>query len=176
MTSRRLFALSAALAPLALASCAVLGEQKPPPPCPPVYILADAGQITKYREGPGRDLTDVEAEVELVGFKGECGYDEKGANLSLELVFGATRGPADSDSKVEVEYFVAVPLYHPAPEAKAVFPLTITFPEGANYIRHYDEAVSLQVPVKDGDVIQKYEIYLGFQATPEQLERNRKAR
>ncbi|MGE5475413.1 MAG: hypothetical protein ACM3Q1_02060 [Bacteroidales bacterium] len=164
--------LAVALLPLVLASCSVFGK-KETPPCPPVYILADAGKLTKFRPGPGRDLTDVEYEAEIQGFTGGCKYDEKGALIDLQVSFSVKRGPADTDHKAEFNYFVAVPLYYPSPDAKAEFATTVPFPEGTNYVRYTDEEVVLRVPVKDKDLISKYEIYLGFQETPEELNRNR---
>lgn len=175
MISRKLVPFAALASVAVLASCSVL-DKKVPPPCPPIYILADTSTITKYREGKGRDLTDVEFEAEISGYKGECSYDEKGATVDIEVILSAKRGPADVDRKAQMEYFVAIPMYYPSPQAKAVFPVTIPFPEGANHVKHYDEAVSLRIPVKDGDVIQKYEIYLGFQTNAEELERNRRAK
>ena len=173
----RRFALSAAalLALPFLASCSVL-EKKAPPPCPPIYLLGDAAQLTKYKPGRGRDLTDIEFQAEIQGYTGECGYDEKGAIVELQVTFNLIRGPADDDRKAAFEYFLAVPLYYPAPEAKAVFPIEATFPEGGNYTRHTDETVVMRIPVKDKDIIQKYEIYLGFQTSAAELEANRKAR
>lgn len=164
--------LAAALLPLALASCSVF-QKKETPPCPPVFILGDASKLTKFRPGPGRDLTDVMYEAEIQGYTGGCTYDEKGAMIDLQVSFMVKRGPADTGHKADFSYFVAVPLYYPSPDAKAEFATTVTFPEGQNYVRYTDEEVVMRVPVKDKDVISKYEIYLGFQATPEELDRNR---
>ncbi len=167
--------IAVAAAALALASCSVF-EKKEPPPCPPIYILGDAGNVTKYREGPGRDLTDVEVEAEILGFQGGCVYDENGAEVELEVLMNVKRGPADTDRVANLDYFVAIPRYFPAPEAKAVFAVAVQFPEGANYVRFRDEAVTMRVPVKDKDDVNNYEIYIGFQTTPEELERNRQGR
>lgn len=164
--------VAAALLPLALASCSVF-QKKEPPPCPPIYILADAGKLTKYRAGSGRDLTDVEYDAEILGYTGGCKYDEKGAIVDLQVSFALKRGPADTDHQAEFSYFVAIPHYYPAPDAKAEFLTTVTFPQGTNYVRYTDEEVVMRVPVKDKDVIGKYEIYLGFQETQEELDRNR---
>lgn len=164
--------VAVALLPLALASCSVFGK-KEPPPCPPVYILADAAKLTKFRPGPGRDLTDVEFEGEIVGFTGGCKYDEKGAVIDLQVSFDLKRGPANSDRKADFSYFVAIPYFYPSPEAKAEFATSVAFPEGANYVKYTDEEVVMRIPVKDKEIINKYEIYLGFQETQEELNRNR---
>lgn len=165
--------IAAALLPLALASCSVIGGKKEQPPCPPVYILGDAGKLTKFRPGPGRDLTDVLYEAEIVGFTGGCQYDDKGAVVDLQVSFAVKRGPADVTRKADFSYFVAIPHFYPSPDAKAEFATSVAFPEGNNYVRYTDEEVVMRVPVRDKDVISKYEIYLGFQETPEELDRNR---
>lgn len=164
--------VAAFLLPLVLASCSVF-QKKEIPPCPPVYILADAGKLTKFRPGAGRDLTDVEFEAEVQGYTGGCTYDEKGALVDLQVNFVVKRGPADTDRKAEFSYFAAIPHFYPAPEAKAEFPVTVEFPEGTNYVKFTDEEVVMRVPVKDKDIINKYEIYLGFQQSTEELDRNR---
>lgn len=175
MTRRLALSAVALVALPLLASCSVL-DKKTPPPCPPVYILGDAASLTKYKPGRGRDLTDIEFQAEIQGYSGDCVYDDKGALVELQVIFNLTRGAADDDRKASFEYFLAVPLYYPAPEAKAVFPVEVSFSEGSNYARHTDETVTMRIPVKDKDIIQKYEIYLGFQTSAAELDANRKAR
>jgi len=172
---RALRPLAAALLPLALASCSVFSK-KETPPCPPVYILSDASKLTKFRPGPGRDLTDVEFEAEIVGFSGGCKYDEKGAIVDLQVTFDVKRGPADTNRKADFTYFVAIPYFYPSPGAKAEFPTQVSFPEATNYVKFTDEEVVMRVPVKDKDLVDKYEIYLGFQETQEELNRNRQGK
>jgi hypothetical protein len=168
-------AAAALAAPIVLSGCSVF-QKKTLPPCPPIYILADASTLTKYRPGPGRDLTDVEAEAEIVGFKGNCSYDANGAEVTIQVSVDAKRGPANASRKATLPYFVAIPYFYPKPEAKAVFPLTVEFPEGVSDVRVTDEEVTLRIPVKDQEIIDKYEIFLGFQETEEELEHNRRLR
>ncbi|MCA1909121.1 MAG: hypothetical protein LDL39_12245 [Magnetospirillum sp.] len=175
MTRRFAPVVAALMALPFLASCSVL-EKKEPPPCPPIYLLGDTASLTKYKPGKGRDLTDIEFQAEIQGYTGQCSYDEKGAIVEVQVIFNLTRGAADDDRKAKFDYFIAIPLYYPSPEAKAVFPVEVTFSEGSNYARHTDETVTMRVPVKDKDVIQKYEIYLGFQTSADELESNRKAK
>jgi hypothetical protein len=176
MTLRFARLLAAVIAaPIVLSGCSIF-QKKVPPPCPPIYILSDAATITRYRPGPGRDLTDVVAEAEIVGFKGDCSYDDKGAEVSLQVGITAKRGPANTSSSTDLAYFVAIPKFYPKSEAKAVFPITLKFPEGASSVRYTDEEVVMRIPVKNHEIIDQYEIYLGFQTSPEELEMNRKTR
>ena len=136
--ARLLFLVLAA--PLVLSGCDALSrvKGKVAPPCPPVYIMSDTATITKYKEGRGRDLTDVEVEAEVVGFKGECVYNDKGGEISLQLSFDARRGPAAVGRKVDLTYFVAIPKFYPAPESKAIFTYPVSFQESADEIRVSD--------------------------------------
>ncbi len=167
--------VAAALLPLALASCSVF-QKTEIPPCPPVYILGDASTLTKFRPGPGRDLTDVEFEAEITGYQGGCKYDSKGAEVDLQVTFTVKRGPGNPGDTADFSYFAAIPYFYPSAEAKAEFPVSVTFPSGTNYVKYTDGEVVLRIPVKDKDVIDNYDVYLGFQATPEELERNRQGR
>lgn len=171
----RLMAFALA-APLALSGCSngLLQPKKAPPPCPPIYILADAAKVTKFRPGTGIDLTDVELEAEIVAFKGNCSYDDKGAIVEIQVGFDVKRGPANASREAELTYFVAIPKFYPAPEAKAVFTVPVAFPPGMDQARTTDNDVVMRIPVKDKDVINDYEIYLGFQMSPQELENNRR--
>ncbi len=163
-------------APLVLSGCDSMSrlKGKVAPPCPPVYIMSDAAKITKYRSGGGRDLTDVEMEGEVVAFKGGCVYDDKGGEVSLQLGFELRRGPAAKGRTLDVTYFVAVPKFYPAPEAKGVFTFPVTFPDTADRIRVTDEEVTMRLPVRTKELIDNYEIYIGFQLSSEELEANRR--
>lgn len=180
MTPRclRLFALALA-APLALSGCTSFSEafsKTKPPPCPPIYILSDTATITKFRPGGGRDLTDVELEAEITGYKGSCSYNEKGAAVEIQVGMNVKRGPANTTRAGELSYFIAIPKFYPAPAAKAVFTVPINFPEGMDQARVNDEDVVMHIPVKDKDVVNNYEIYIGFQTSPDELEMNRRTK
>ena len=172
LTARPLVA-SLALLPL-LAGCA---KDKEIPPCPPVYILSDTSHVTHFRPGPGHDLTDVDIEAEIIGFHGECGFKPRAEGgdvlVSLQVALDVKRGPANTSRKANLDYFVAIPTFFPQPQAKMVFPIAVEFPEGINEVRRVDEPVALTIPVKSHDVINNYEVYLGFQTTADELERNR---
>ncbi len=60
--------LASALALLALAGIAgaCSSKEKPQAACPAGLIPADSATVTKFRDGPGRDLTDVVSEAEIV--------------------------------------------------------------------------------------------------------------
>jgi hypothetical protein len=159
---------------MSLAGCSLFSSKKPLPPCPPVLILSDAARITKFRPGPGRDLTDVESEAEIIAFTGGCTQDAKGITMDLQLGFDVKRGPAAQGRTTELTYFIAIPKFYPEEQAKAVFTLPVTFPAGVDQARVTDDQVTLRIPMQPKDTVDDYLIYLGFQTTPEELEMNRR--
>jgi hypothetical protein len=151
-------------------------KKEPAKPCPSVAMAADTANLTQFKPGPGRDITDVDVEAEIISFVGSCGYKKDTVELTLQLVIAATRGPANTSRKVEFAYFIAVPAFFPAPAAKEVLPVSIEFPEGMNQVRYRDGEVTMTIPLQPGELADKYEVYVGMQLTPAQLEYNRQIR
>lgn len=166
-------ALTALAALAALAGCTTA---EAPASCPEVLILGDAERITKFAEGRGGEVADVEAEAALVGFKGQCRKVEGGLEVALKVALEAQRGPADRDGVVDLAYFVAVPDFYPSPRAKSVFPVRLTFPSNASRMSLVDDEVVMRIPLDPGASAATHPIYIGFQLSAEQLDLNRQRR
>lgn len=162
-----------------LMALAVLGGcssfKKTPPPCPRISILADAAEMTKFRENGGRDLTDVELMAEIQSYRGYCTYDLESEQMTVTLQVGlnAKRGPAIEGNSSSLSYFVAMPVFYPKDEAKRVVPMKIDFPEGVSGIQVTDDELFITFPLHDFDKIDAYEIFLGLQLDRDQLDYNR---
>lgn len=169
-TSRAGAALALALA---VAGCGMF-DRRPAPPCPPVLVVKEASKLTLYREGPGRDVTDVLFEGQVVDFRGGCEWNRARTEVDLEIrvAFDVQRGPANRDRRASFRYFVAIPAFHPAPEGKRVFLHEVAFPENVARLRSGD-TVRLRIPIAKGKTWEDYPVYIGFQLTPEQAERLR---
>src|SRR5690606_17495433 len=142
-----------------LASCAVLlgacaDKPKAGLACPPVSILGDADRVTVYRPGPGRDLSDIAYEAQIVSFEGACTYIaankdmEKASKyhevtLSLRPRFRITPGPALAERRVTFSYFVAMPDFYPAPEGRADFSRTVDIPATRTPVELVDSEIQL---------------------------------
>ena len=165
----------ALLAGLALLSACSSNEDKPQLSCPTVLILADAEHFTQFRPGRGRDVTDIIAEGDIIGFKGSCEPGKKNATIemTLSVSFSLTRGAANSDGVVNFPYFVAVPGMYPDPAGKAVMPSTVQFPGNLSKVRYSDEEVQLSLPLSLGQSGASYEVIIGFQLDEDQLAYNR---
>ena len=171
---------------LLLSACNVTQSLKPfkksgsvLPACPTVKILQDADKITVYRDGPGRDITDILHEAKLTGFMGECEYiGEDGVFteviVSLRVKFNLMRGPAEKKRFASLQYFVAIPEFFPAPEGKKQFSRRVGFPAGRNNVTFIDDYVEIRIPISKDRKGPGSRIYIGFELTRDQLNLNRR--
>lgn len=172
-----------AVAGLALTVSACSLAQKDDPSggqaCPQVRIDRDTAKMTVFRDGPGRDLTDVVYTVEIADYTGDCTFvkdKEKGTtiNMRMKVLFAISKGPAETAPDNKMDYFVAIPAFYPATSAKQVMPVQFKYPQ-TNVVTMMvrDEEVRLTLPLKDMKT-KDMPVYIGFQLTPDQLAYNRR--
>lgn len=173
---------AAAILVLAVSGCTMFEEEEPPPPCPRISILGDASTLTRFRPGPGRDLTDVLYEGVVSRVSGTCVYadDGKGADRALSMkvtvVIEAARGPANRDGRAAFPYFVGITDSLRNVLNKQRFSVTMVFPGNRTRLVITDNPVVLEIPVKAGQSGQDFEIFVGFQLSRADLDYNRRAR
>lgn len=166
--------VAAILSPFLLLGCS-LTEKENPAPCPRISILSDASKLIRFRPGQGRDVTDVELQAEIISFKGACAYDmdKRQMKLTMQIGIDALRGPAAKSKSYDIGYFIAMPLFFPKTEAKQIMPVALAFPDETNHVRYTDEEVSVTFPISDFKKLDGYQVILGFQLDPAQLDYNR---
>lgn len=167
---------------LALAGCsslAALTGAPPPPPCPSVSVLKDAATVTRFVPGGGQDLIDVVNEGEITGYDLTCEYDtdkktkagEVAITLGLHIL--ATRGPADRQRQAPFRYFIAITDPDRNVLGKQVFDIAVSFTGNATAIPVRDEPVPMKIPLAVGKTGRDFEIFTGFQLTPDEVNYNR---
>jgi hypothetical protein len=142
------------------------------PPCPRPAILRDANDLFRYR-GAGRDITDNVLEGRITSINGSCKRDGPNAvaatiNVGIEL----TRGAAATSRVADIAYFVAVSEGDRVLD-KQVFQLRAQFPENTDRVRLAGDSVDLRLPVTDKKTAAAYQVTVGFQLTPAELQVNR---
>jgi hypothetical protein len=168
---------AAGLTALLLAACS--GNQQPPPACPDVKVLQDAATITKFGDGEGRDLIDVDYEGAIVDATGSCDYDvddDTGeGNLAAEMrvLMQIGRGPANRDRKADIGYFIAITDKDRNILNREAFHGTVEFIGNRNRLNWTDEPVYLNIPLTKGKVGEDFLIFVGFTLSPEQVQYNR---
>lgn len=164
------------IAPLLLLAIAPLAAcNRTPPPCPKVSIISDGATVTRFREGTGRDLTDVTAQGQIVDVAVACDYDRRGVDVALQVAIAAVRGPADRSRVAEFDYFVAVADPQRNILAKEVFRVGFRFPQNEQRVGTVEE-IEPRIPLKARADGVDYQIVVGFQLTPEEIEWNRTQR
>jgi hypothetical protein len=143
--------------------------------CPQAVIPADSAKITRFRDGPGRDMTDVVSEGEILDILVQCKYDKKSVNVDLQVALGSTRGPADRSKVTEYDYFVAVVDPEQNILTKEPFRVRFEFKDNQTKLGSIEE-LEPRLPLKDVMKGPDYQILIGFQLTPEELAWNRDQR
>jgi hypothetical protein len=141
--------------------------------CPDVSILAAANRVVLFRTGTGRDIIDVIAEAEIGNLRATCEFDDGAVDVEATFDIVATRGPVVSTEEIRFEYFAAVVGPDDRVLAKRVFSSDVRFVEGARRVGATEQTAQ-RIPLGSPDVpASRYQVLVGFQLTPDQLEYNR---
>lgn len=178
--SLRHFRRSAWLVPLLLAALAGCGKSDKnafAPACPRAAILADAADLLRFRDGGGRDLTDLVMTGRILGLNGACQPGDTARELatSAQVSFQVTRGPAMTGREADVSVFVAVSEGDEILDKK-LFPVHVTFPPNIDTVRLTTDAIPMTLPISPEKSGAAYALTTGFQLTPAELEVNRAQR
>jgi len=177
-TGPRAVALVGAL--LVLAAACTTPEQDLPPPCPKASIVEEASRLVRYKEGPGRDLIDIDFQGEIVSLKGECvtKYDEdtdlETVDMTVEMDFRLSRGAANRSRQAAFEYFVAIMDSDGEVMEKQTFAFATEFTANRTTVIDNDKPIELHIPVARDKYGEDYFVYTGFQLSREELEDNRR--
>lgn len=186
---RRAFALSALA--LGLSACTAfqnLTDKISDPivlKCPDYWVIADAASVVKFKDGPGRDLVDVDFEGKIVGVELGCLSDidrrSKTGTMEVDVTLRmvASRGPANRGRKARFDYFIRVldPDFEPGPDKKPLMAedlvVVIDFPGNKTRIRFRTPPFTMVLPITPKWPSRYYRIFAGFKLTREELQFNR---
>jgi hypothetical protein len=158
-----------------LAACTSLQRNKyEDVPCPRIATIANADKITQFREGAGRDLTDVEYTAAIVDQIATCYYEDNAAEVSLRLGFQIARGPADDDRVANIDYWVAVLNPQGDIMGRQRFNSAYEFRNNRTQLVAVEE-LTQRIPLDDPKNGVNYRVIFGFILTPEELEYNKRA-
>lgn len=165
-----------AVAAAALIAAGCNPTVEPEGPCPRASVLADAVEFTRFREGPGRDVIDIEYEGDIAEVRLDCDYDDDRIEADVEIIGSVRRGPAAPTRNPRLELFLAI--VGPTGEvlAKDNFPITVNFPGNSRRQSFTYEIENAFVRPAEGRDGGDYEFLVGYQLTRAQLEYNRSRR
>ncbi len=176
---RRAAAAGALALPLLLGACAALQEdpfaKKAVGPCPSVLILRETATAAVFRPGGAADPADVAYRVELAPVRSVCRYnnDDTEIEVDIEIEVTAERGPAAEGGELTIPYFVAVVAPGDRILAKGVFEIELGFGRSQARATARQRTKREIVP---GEKLTgaDFEVLMGLQLTPEQLDYNRR--
>jgi len=140
--------------------------------CPEIRIPADTERLTRFRDGGGRDITDVRLQAEVTYLSGTCAVDEEEIEMSFPVAVAGQRGPANEEGVSDVRLFVAVTTRDRQVLSRRELPLRLTFP--GNKVRvNARDLLSIEIPKTEAQEARDFLIFLGFVLAPNELEYNR---
>ena len=145
------------------------GAERNPGPCPRAFALYDASRIVEFN-GERKAFANVGFTGEITAVRSLCRYvGERPIIGDIEIDFALGRGPAASGEAATYQYWVALTRKNITVMDKWTFPLTVTFPAGADRVsvteRIDDYVISRATETTSGE---NFEIIVGFEVTPEQ--------
>lgn len=147
-------------------------DEPNPGPCPSAYALADASRLVQIRGA--ETLANVGFTGEIIGVRSFCRYhNDEPIIADLEIDFGFGRGPAAGDSSHTYRYFVAVTRADEAVIHKEYFQTRANF-GGGDRVYQTETIDYIKIPRANEETSgANFEIIVGFELTPEELEFNR---
>lgn len=164
------------LAALGLAACGAarttLSSTPNIGPCPQALALYDASRFVEIKGAETFDNVGFTGEVQKV--QGTCRYfGDEPIRMNIAVDFGFGRGPAASGRETSYRYFVAVTRKDSAVIKKEYFDVPVRF-GGDERVFLREEIGPIVIPRADENVSGvNFEVLVGFELTPEQLEFNR---
>lgn len=151
-------------------------------PCPKYQVIAEAASLIRFRDGPGRDLIDVNFEGEIVNVQLGCisNISKKtrvgSMDVDVTLVFIASRGPANRDRKAQFPYFIRILDNSGRILWGENYTVNIDFPGNKTRLQFRTEPVVLELPIRKGWNHRSYLIMAGIKLNREELKFNRSRR
>ena len=159
---------------LVLSACGSKSDDSANASCPAPFTVQDAGRLTHFRDGPGRDPRDVEYEAVLVGAGSTCTLRRNQMDVTLVMRVAVTAGPSVAAGQTRVPYFVRVlgssGQVVQGQDFTADFRLSAANPRGQS-----QEELNLTLPFSQASQLGGYRIAVGLKPSMEELDYNRRA-
>lgn len=147
-------------------------------PCPLMGVLYDNSRLVDFAEPNVQRYANIEFTGEMQGVRGLCRYvgaDPITMSMEIQMAFG--RGPASTSDRQTYRYWVAVTRRGRAPIEKAYFDIDVRWPRGETVVVRTEEIERIVIPRANEEISgENFEILVGFELTPEQLQFNREGR
>lgn len=143
--------------------------------CPTVGVLADAREITRFRHGGQRDVSDITWYGEISSVEFTC-YQPEGKEVVIgeaSVVATFHRGLAATGDRQFFNLFSVMSEREDRIVDKSVFSMDVRFKGGRKVATARKTIKNIRVPTKGSLAPELYNVYIGFQLTPAEVAYNR---
>jgi hypothetical protein len=147
-------------------------------PCPLMGVLYDNSRQVNFAGADNRRYANITFTGEMQGVRGLCRYvEDDPITMSMEIDMAFGRGPAATADRQTYRYWVAVTRRGRAPIEKAYFDVDVRWNRGEAVVTRTEQIERIVIPRANAEVSgENFEILVGFELTPEQLQFNRDGR
>jgi len=148
-------------------------------PCPKIEIVKDLGSLSDFTDDQRTFYENMIAQIDIKKRQSSCELATSSATVDLALLFTGTLGPKARQQKSDkpfltYPFFVAVTGPNGKIMAKEIFSVSMSFETGET-TRTHTEYLRQIIPVRSKETAFQYQVLVGFQLSPEQLNYNRAA-
>jgi hypothetical protein len=147
-------------------------------PCPLMGVLYDSSRMVDFAQPNSERYANIEYTAEMQGVRGLCRYVETDPitmSIDIDMAFG--RGPAATSDRQTYRYWVAVTRRGVAPIEKAYFDVDVRWDRDEAVVNRTERIERIVIPRAAADTSgENFEILVGFELTPEQVQFNRDGR
>ncbi|MBI3437069.1 MAG: Tat pathway signal sequence domain protein [Proteobacteria bacterium] len=146
--------------------------------CPLMGVLYDSSRLVQFAQPNAQRYANIAFTGEMEGVHGLCRYvDADPITMSMDINMQFGRGPAATSDHRAYRYWVAVTRRGRAPIAKQYFDIDVAFPRNQAVVSRVEHINRIVIPRANADISgENFEILVGFELTPEQLQFNRDGR
>ena len=147
---------------------------------PDYLVIADAANLVRFRDGPGRDLIDIDFETKIVRVQLVCtsNIDKRTRvgtlDVDVTVTFRAERGPANRSREGRFDYFISVVGRDQKILYREAFAIKVGFPGNKTRLVVRSEPVTLEIPIPPKRASRSFRIFAGLKLSREELEFNRR--
>lgn len=155
----------------------MLGNDRRPNagPCPLMGVLYDNARLVQFDDPRQERYANIQFTAEMQGIRGLCRYvDDDPIAMSIEIDMAFGRGPASTSDRQTYRYWVAVVRRGRAPIEREFFEVDVRFPRGQAVVTRTEQIERIIIPRANAEISgENFEVLVGFELTPEQLQFNR---
>lgn len=147
-------------------------------PCPLMGVLYDSARIVEFAQPNNQRYANITYTGEMNGVRGLCRYvDADPITMAIEVDMAFGRGPAATSERQTYRYWVAVTRRGRAPIEKVYFDVDVRWDRGEQVVTRREQIENIVIPRANPEISgENFEILVGFELTPEQVQFNRDGR